>query len=84
MNAEELLEQDFLTLRSRLLDVAASLDRIDRADGTVDGDDRMALILKGIEIAASHQPHRAERIQLLFSRQYDDSWKTKFGLPSQA
>ena len=83
MNAKETLDREFLVIRSKLLDVAACLDRIDRADGELPNDARMDLISQAIEIVGSHDQHRAERVQLLFSRDYDEAWKTQFKLESR-
>ncbi len=84
MNAQEILDQEFLTIRSKLLDIAAALDRIQRGDGDPADDARMELVSEAIDIVGSTQLHRAERIQLLFSRQYDQAWKSKFQLNSGA
>ena len=82
MDAKEVLDREFLDLRSRILDIAASLDRIQRADGNASDDARMSDIGEALQIALSDQNHRAERIQLLFSRDYDTHWKEHFSLPS--
>ncbi len=84
MNAIEILDQEFLTIRSRLLDIAASLDRIQRAEGDAESDSRMAHVSEAIEIVGSRLPHRAERVQLLFSREYDEAWKSRYELESRA
>ena len=82
MDAKEVLDREFLEIRSRILDVASSLDRIHRASGDVADDTRMEDIAEALQIALSEQSHRAERIQLLFSRDYDEHWKEHFSLPS--
>ncbi len=75
----EVLSREFLEIRARLLQVAASLDRLDRADGALDVDLRLAGIRRALEILAGDQPDRAEAIQLVFSRAYDPNWKQSFG-----
>jgi hypothetical protein len=60
-------------MRCRLLDLAAALDRIERADDTPDDDPRRAQIHQGLEILAGDEPHRAEQIQLLFSLPYESN-----------
>ena len=82
-SSKQILDREFLELRSKLLDVAASLDRIDRAEGSVSGDDRMKLLAAGIEIIASDSPDRAHQIQKLFSREFDPQWKQKFNMPKR-
>ena len=83
MNASEILENEFLGIRARLLELAASFDRINRADGSVEEDRRMMLISQGIAILTKEDKDRAEQIQLLFSRQYEDDWQDKFDLTSR-
>ena len=83
MNASEILENEFLGIRAKLLELAASFDRINRADGSVEEDRRMMLISQGIAILAKEDKDRAEQIQLLFSRQYEDDWQDKFDLTSK-
>ena len=78
MNSNQVLDREFLEIRAKLLEIGASLDRIDRAAGDVSRDQRMQLIQDAMELIASDSPHRAERIQLLFSRDYDDAWQEKF------
>ena len=78
MNAPEVLDREYLELRSRILDVAASLDRIQRASGTVEGDSRAGLIASAMEVLSGAELHRAEKIQLLFSREYNKKWQDDF------
>jgi hypothetical protein len=78
LNAPEVLDREFLEVRARLLQVAASLDRLDRAAGSVTGDARLAGIAKALEILATRGPDRAEKIQLIFSRAYDRDWLARF------
>ncbi len=73
--AEIVLDRDFLELRHQILGVAATLDRIDRADGSVKGDPRMECVRRAFEILRSDDPGRAERIQMAFSREYEASWR---------
>jgi hypothetical protein len=81
MNAENVLAREFLELRAKILELAASLDRLDRSEGEVDDDPRMAKLRKGIELLLSADPGRAERLQLLFSRPYHEDWPTKLQVP---
>lgn len=81
MDAQQTLDHEFLDIRSRILDVASSLDRIQRADGDVSSDERMKKLADALQIALSDDPHRAEKIQLLFSREYDEHWKDQFSMP---
>lgn len=85
MNSNQILDREFLDIRAKILEVAAALDRIDRADGDVSSDSRMQLIENAIGIIASKHPDpiRAEKIQLLFSLEYDDSWIEKFEIATR-
>jgi len=78
MNSKQILDREFLEIRAKILQIAASLDRIDRADGDVEEDEKLELLRKGILILMSDSPDRAEQVQLLFSREYDESWREAF------
>jgi len=82
-SSKQILDREFLELRAKLLDIAASLDRIDRAEGVIADDQRMQLLAAGIEIIAKDQPDRAHQIQSLFSRDFDPQWKQKFNMPTR-
>ena len=77
--ADAVLDRVYLDIRCRLLDVAAALDRIARADGgdRVQADPRLAQIRRGIEILAGGGMDRAEKIQMLFSDPYDPTWNRR-------
>ncbi len=81
MSAAQTLDREFLEIRARLLEVAASLDRIDRGGGSVEDDPRMNMIWEAIEILEDEKSDRAEQIQLIFSREYEDDWQKKFDIP---
>lgn len=74
--AQLLLDRSFLDLRCRLLDLAAGLDRIDRATGaeTALHDPRRAQIEQALHLLLTPGTNRAEQIQLLFSDSYTDNW----------
>jgi hypothetical protein len=77
--ADAVLDRVYLDIRCRLLDVAAALDRVARADGgdRVQADPRLAQIRKGIEILSGSGMDRAEKIQMLFSDPYDPHWNRR-------
>ena len=79
LDKPEVLAREFLDVRARLLQIAASLDRLDRAEGSLAGDPRLRGIRRALEILAGDEPGRAEAIQLVFSRTYDPDWKQAFG-----
>lgn len=79
MGAEEVLDREFLQVRARLIDVAAALDRIDRAEGPVVDDPRLDQVRRAVGILAEGESGRAERLQLVFSLPYEDDWRTGYG-----
>ena len=76
----EVLDQEFLPVRAKILEVAAALDRLDRAGGSVEKDSRREQMQAAIQALLRTEDDRAEQIQLLFSRQYKDDWREKFGV----
>jgi hypothetical protein len=62
------LDREFLGIRCRLIELAASLDRIDRAGGPTADDPRMAQIRRSLEVLAAQAPDRAEQVQMVFSK----------------
>jgi hypothetical protein len=75
--APKALDAFFLEARSRILDVAAILDRIGRgqdATGT-DNDPRLVKIRQALDVLHDQSGGRAERIQQIFSREYDPQWE---------
>lgn len=75
LKAADVLGREFLSARAKLIELGAALDRMDRASGDVAGDSRIKGIRSAIDIIAGKEPQRAERIQLVFSRPYDDGWR---------
>jgi hypothetical protein len=73
MNRNAVLERHYLDCRCMLLELAATLDRLDRApagpSGAKAADERLLLLQQAIQILAnpSIQPDRAERMLQLMS-----------------
>src|SRR5262245_1188488 len=67
--APEIFEQTFLPMRARIIEIAAALDRLDRAEAaeSVRSDPRFEQIRQGLEILLSDGFHRAAQIQEVFS-----------------
>ena len=82
IDAPELLNQEFLEIRARLLQVAAALDRLDRADGDVSRDKRRTDLDRAMRVLLDSNPDRAARLQMIFSLPYDREWKTTLDLTS--
>ncbi|MGD9634848.1 MAG: hypothetical protein AB7G28_24295 [Pirellulales bacterium] len=80
MQSAPILEQEFLPLRAKLLEIAAALDRLDRSDEVVQREPRLQKIRTAIELLLTAEGDRAEQLQLVFSRAYEGDWQSKFGL----
>ncbi len=82
-DVSEVLGRDFLETRGRILDLAAAMDRLDRAAAHPgeSPDRRLAQLRQAIEALLEPGPGRAETIQRLFSDDYDPHWLdvTKLG-----
>ena len=82
-DATEVLDHDFLELRSRILDIAAMLDRIDRAPARHGGhpEERLGQLRQALSALTEPGPDRAETIQRIFSLEYRSDWREKLKLP---
>lgn len=87
MNANQLLDRHFLEVRAKLLEVAATLDRIDRASANGQSDEgaadaeRLEKLRAGIDILRQLETtDRAEQVQRLFSRVYQEDWREQFDI----
>lgn len=68
MNKQQLVNEYFIENRTRLLDIAAFLDRLDRSDEDHRGDDfRIRAFRQGLRELVSDEPGRIERVQMLLS-----------------
>ena len=71
-----ILDREYLAIRGRILELAADLDRLDRAPEPPGHhpDERLAHIRRALEALLVPGPDRAETIQQLFSLPYDPNW----------
>ena len=46
----DVLDQEFLPIRAKILEVAAALDRVDRAGGSITADRRMSQVQVAIQV----------------------------------
>ena len=65
MKRQELLDLYFMEARSKLIDLAAFLDRIDR--GTGESDFRLAAFGEALKCLDGSEPDRAKRVLLALS-----------------
>jgi hypothetical protein len=80
LSAPEVLNREFLEIRCKILELAASFDRLDRADGSVAEDPRLGLLREALSIVLDSASDRAEQVQMVFSRVYEDDWQQTFKL----
>ncbi len=64
MKRERVVDLYFMEARAKLIDLAAFLDRVDRAPGTEDF--RMTAFRRALQELPSGQPDRAKRVLLSF------------------
>jgi hypothetical protein len=81
LNASEVLDREFLEVRAKILELAACFDRLQRAEGSVEDDPRVGRLREAVQLLLESSPDRAEQVQLLFSRTYEDDWRETFDLP---
>ncbi len=75
--AGQALDSFFLEARCKLLDLAAILDRINRGLPTeaIANDPRLEKVRQALEVLHDMSGGRAERIQQIFSLEYDPTWE---------
>ncbi len=73
------LEYEFLPIRAKILEIASALDRIQRVAEEEAADPRWAQLQAGIRLLLEEEGERAEQVQLLFSRGYDEQWRETIG-----
>ncbi len=76
MSHQQVLDRYFLEMRCKVLDVAAALDRLNRASGAESpaADRRLTQLDEAIGVLSRTDPGRAETIQQIFSLSYDPEW----------
>jgi hypothetical protein len=75
VTAAQVLDREFLTIRCKLLEVAAALDRIERGQGSAASDPRMEKIRATLAVLGKDGGQRAEQLQLIFSLPYEPAWR---------
>lgn len=83
-HATDRLHREFLGIRARLIELAAALDRIGRAQGAAAGDPRMEQIRRSLAVLAGQGSERAEQIQMIFSLPYEPDWQDRYGISRPA
>ncbi len=76
----ELLDQELLQIRAKILGIGAFYDRLGEAEASNISQEHLELLNRGCEILNDEQGDKAARIQLLFSREYDADRRARFAL----
>jgi hypothetical protein len=77
-NSTDVFEQEYLPIRAKLLEVAASLDRLDRASGSLASESRRTQVQAAMQVLLRPEEDRADQVQLIFSRPFEDDWRENF------
>ena len=73
LSQQDLIDEYFMEQRARIMDVAAFLDRLDRAAEQNGNDDfRLVAMRKAMHELVGDEPGRVERVQMIFSDQNTD------------
>jgi hypothetical protein len=85
-DAIEVLDHDFLETRCKILEIAAILDRIDRAPARhgEHPDPRLGQLRQALDALVEPGPGRAETIQRIFSLEYHPAWREKMNLRARS
>ena|ERR1043165_6657740 len=68
LKRSDAIDMYFMEHRAKLIDIAAFLDRVDRAEGTAGNEDfRMAAFRDALRLVLDGKPNRAKRVLELFS-----------------
>lgn len=78
--AREVLDQEFLQTRAKILEVAAFFDRLAEAQASDFNQDQLELLQSGCRILDDGELDKAARLQLLFSREYEADWRDKYSV----
>lgn len=79
-SVREVLDQEFLQIRAKILEIAAFYDRLDEAEHSDIDASQLATLQAGCGILNDSEKDKAARVQLLFSREYDSAWREKFAI----
>lgn len=76
----EILSQEFLLTRAKILEVAAFFDRLGQVSDNAAQQRQVELLNGACAILNDDQPDKAARVQLLFSRRFNPGWRDEFGI----
>ena len=68
LNRRQIIDEYFIENRTKILDLAAFLDRLDRAEeAQPEPDFRMEALMDALAVLSGEGPSRIQRIQMIFS-----------------
>ena len=76
----EILSQEFLLTRAKILEVAAFYDRLGQVPDSAGEQRQLKLLKSACAILDDDQPDKAARVQMLFSRDFKPGWRDEFGI----
>lgn len=76
----QVLTREFLDIRARILETAAAFDRLARSGENLESDPRWLQIRAALDILQHGSTDLAEKVQLVFSINYDPEWRQKYTL----
>ena len=79
-SGQRTLDREYLPVRAKILEIAASLDRVERAEGSPADDARWQRLRAALEIVFQQGLNRTEQVQLHFSRPYDELWREEWDI----
>jgi hypothetical protein len=74
ITAPQVFDREFIGIRARLIELGASMDRVQRATGFTSGDPRSEKIRQALQTLLGDCPNKTEQIQMLFSLPYEEHW----------
>ena len=75
----EVVGRYFLEVRARLIELAAFLDRLERASGELSHNEAETIdkIRAGLSTLLDERPDKTARVHMVFSVPFDPGWRTK-------
>jgi hypothetical protein len=80
MATREIMDREYLPTRAKILEIAAALDRVARSENAEPDDPRWRQLQSAIQLLLAPDNNRAEQVQLLFSRAFDENWRQTLGV----
>ncbi|MEM8736561.1 MAG: hypothetical protein AAGG44_20185 [Planctomycetota bacterium] len=78
--AQQVLEQEFLQTRAKILELAAFFYRLQDAENSKVNEEQLKLLKQGCKILTSDGTDKAAQVQLLFSKEYKADWRKDYAI----